>query len=147
MNLIFLRYFFYQQTRCSRGCSVNTLVINWFIHWLGHPFVQNLQDTVYPKPYELGSWNFERKFNPHHVSDVTCHVSRVTCQGSGVRCEVSGVKFHIYFFKDQGGGASLGRVCYQQGLPRLFFFFFVYKNPCVSEWEECDMTSQSSNTK
>ena len=44
-----------------------------------------------------------------------CHVSLVTCHVSGVKCHVS------QFF----GGPSRWRVCYQQGLPRLFFFIYI----------------------
>ena len=32
------------------GCSINTFMIHLFIHWVGHPFVQNLQDNVHLKP-------------------------------------------------------------------------------------------------
>ena len=46
---------------------------------LSDPIVQNLQDTVYPKPEELESWTFERMFTPNmchmHMSHVMRHVS------------------------------------------------------------------------
>ena len=51
---------------------------------LGHPFVQNLQYTLNPKPKELRSWNLERMFTPHHVSHVRCHLSGFRCQVSSV---------------------------------------------------------------
>ena len=57
-------------------------------------------------------------FIPHHVSHVWCHMSCITCQMSDVRCQMSQVTF---VFVLQSGGASCGRVCYQRGLPRLFF--------------------------
>ena len=44
------------------------------------------------------------------MSRVTCHMSPVTCHMSHVR---------LLFFFLQSGEASLGRVCYQRGLPRL----------------------------
>ena len=44
-------------------------------------------------------------------------MSRVTCHMSGVTCHVSDKKKK----KLQSGEASLGRVCYQRGLPRLVF--------------------------
>ena len=52
------------------------------IHSLSDHFVQNHQDTVYPKPYELGSKNFERTVAPPPC--VTCHLSDVTHQVSYV---------------------------------------------------------------
>ena len=57
------------QPQCSWGCSTNNFVIHSFI-WsvsqsVGDPFIENIQDTVYPKPKELGSQNFEWMFTPH----------------------------------------------------------------------------------
>ena len=88
----------------SRGCFINTFVIHSFI-LSSHPFPPNLQDTVYPKPQELGSWIFERMFTHHHVSHVMCHMSGVMCQVSYVRCHMSGVSvrcqmlfiFYLFF--------------------------------------------------
>ena len=47
---------------------------------LGYPSWKYLHNTVFPKPSELGSSNFERIFTPHHVSHVTCHVAHVMCK-------------------------------------------------------------------
>ena len=69
----------------ARFWSGSRLIINWLIHWVGDPFVQNLQDTVYPNQK---SWGAEilRECSPPSM----CHMS-------GVRCCVSGVKCHIFF--------------------------------------------------
>ena len=50
-----LFYFIYNQpTRCSRGCSINSLFIHSFFHcltdWLSHHFPPNLQNIIFPKP-------------------------------------------------------------------------------------------------
>ena len=84
------------------------------INWLTHPFPPNLSDIIDPKVLELGSWNYERMFTPHHVSHVTGH-------GTGVTCQVSRVIICILSFFRQSGGASRWRVCYQRGLPRLVY--------------------------
>ena len=47
------------------------------------------------------------------MSKVTCHVSCVTCHMSHVTCHM------FFFFFSQSGEASLWKVCYQRGLPRL----------------------------
>ena len=52
-----------------------------------------------------------------------CHMSCVTCHVSHVMCHVSGVKCHFFL----SGGASLGRVCYQQGLPCLVFTWTIFE--------------------
>ena len=49
-----------------------------------------------------------------HVSYVRCHVSHVTCH-----IHKSDKKIYIYILFGQSGWASLWRVCYQRGLPRL----------------------------
>ena len=79
-----------------------------------------------------------------HMSHVTCHASRVKCQVSCVTCHMS--HFSSSFFGQKGEAyrwrvsnqwglprlvlillqsdlPSQGRVCYQQGLPRLVFFY------------------------
>ena len=82
-------------------------------------------------------------FVPHYVACVICHVSCVTCHVSPIHitCHLSHVKkkkiiFHMkymffffsYFFLSfskknrKSGGPSCWRVCYQQGLSRLFIF-------------------------
>ena len=57
-------------------------------------------------------------FTPHHVSHVTCDVSQVRYHVSGVTCHIF---FLFFYFFLQIGWASLWRVCYQRGLPRLVF--------------------------
>ena len=47
------------------------------INLIGHPVVQNVQDTIHPKLSELGSWNCWE--NVHPPPCVTCHVSYVRC--------------------------------------------------------------------
>ena len=62
-----------------------------------------------------------------------CHMLRVTCQVSGVTCHVS--QFYLFFGgREQSGGTSWWRVCYQPGLPRLvlirnnfFLIFFIHE--------------------
>ena len=85
----------FSQTQCSWGCSTNTLVINYLIKWLGHPFPPDFQITFLPKPKELGSWRFDRMFTPHQLSHVMCHMSRARCHVSGVRCPVSHVTCQV----------------------------------------------------
>ena len=79
------------------------------INSLSDPLVQNLQDTVNTKLLELGSWNFEKMFTPHHVSHVRCQVSSVRCHMSRFRCHMSGVTCHFLSDKVVGlvGGGSV----------------------------------------
>ena len=89
-----------------------------------HGLLKYIQNTVNPKPKELGSQNFERMFIPHYVSCVMCHMSHVMCHLSPVTCHMSTKKKFKTFFVIpkkiwQRGGASQWRVCYQRGLPRL----------------------------
>ena len=76
------------QTRCNLGCSSNTFVTDWLSHSLAHPLWIHLENTFTPKPYELESWNFKRRFTlpPCHASCVVCHVSCVTRHVSHVMC-------------------------------------------------------------
>ena len=85
------RYYIYLTDPVEPGLFYNhvpLLLNNLLINWVGDPFVQNIQDTVYLKPEELESWKFERMCTPNHVSHVMCHISCVylTCHVSGVRC-------------------------------------------------------------
>ena len=116
-------------TRCNRGCSTITFVINSFIKWVSL-FLQSfkyLPNTANAKPEKLGSCNFETMFIPHYVSCVMCHSSHVMCHMSRVTCHVLRVTCNMYFFFvswkkiRQSGWASRWRVCFQQGLPRLVF--------------------------
>ena len=59
-----------------------------------------------------------------------CHMSGVTCHVSHVMCEVS--LFSLFFWGGgQSGGASLGRVCYQRGLPCLVYVVYISQFPCL----------------
>ena len=59
------------------------------------------------------------------MSHVTCHVSYVACP-----CHMSQLLFCSYNFFLQSGGATLWRVCYQRGLPRLVFQVeYPFSNP------------------
>ena len=67
------------------------------------PFVQNLQETVFSKPSELGSWNFERMFTP-----TICHMS---C----TRCDLSCFLLLLCFFDkvvELVGGGSVIKEAY-----------------------------------
>ena len=101
-NFLYLYLFYIFNRPGVAGAVLKSplLLINSFSQSVSHPFPPNLQDTFTSKPYELGTWNFERMFTSLNVSDVTCHLSCVTCQMSHVTCHVS-------------------HVCYQQALPRL----------------------------
>ena len=59
------------------------------------------------------------------MSCVTCHVSCVTCHVSRATCHVSQKKIKKWK-NGKKGGATLSRVCYQPGLPRLVFEYFEY---------------------
>ena len=50
------------------------------------------------------------------MAHVTCNISCVTCHVSNFTCHMSCVTYHFLW---QSGEASLWRVCYQWGLPRL----------------------------
>ena len=69
-----------------------------------------------------------------HVSCVLCHVSRVTCHMSHVTWKKKKKFFCFSFFLS--GGASLSRVCYQQGLPRLVIYI-VHINAKFSSCKFC----------
>ena len=94
-------------------------LIDWFINSVSEPFPPNLLIIITTKPLELGSWNFERMFTPHHVSYVRCHMSGVRCQVSGVRCQVSGVRCQVS-----------GVMCHMSGVmcqvSHLFFIYFFW---------------------
>ena len=103
---IYHEIYFFKQTRCS----INIFVIYSFINSLCPPFVQNLQYTVNSKQWLMGSWNFERMFNP-----TMCPASRVPCHMSGVRCQFSGVTCQVlsaFFLILKSGWASRWRVCF-----------------------------------
>ena len=44
---------------------------------------------LHSKPYEIETWNFERRFTSPYLSFVMCHVSCVICHMSCVMCHVS----------------------------------------------------------
>ena len=67
------------------------LVCDSLIHYLSDLSIQNLQETVNPKPKCWGA-KILREYSPPtmcHMSCVTCHLSLVMCQVSGVTCQVS----------------------------------------------------------
>ena len=82
----------------NRPGIANTSVISSFIHWLRHwpdwSFIKCLQNTFNPKPSELESWHFERRFTCPYLSSVSCHMSRVTCYMAHVSFHLS----HVFFF-------------------------------------------------
>ena len=98
-----------KQTRCSRGCSINTFKIRWSFH--SESSRHCLSKTV--RAGELKFW--ENCYPPPCVtctmSHAMCQVSCVTRQVSGVTCQESHVKCPLK--KLQIGGACCGRLCYQ----------------------------------
>ena len=79
----------------SASYNVRCLKSQRHINWLSTLH----QDFINPKPLELGSWNYERMFNPHHVSHVMCLML-------GVRWQVPCVFFYFFYkvVKLVGGG-------------------------------------------
>ena len=76
-----------------------------------------------------------------HVSHVTCHMSNVMCYMSCVTCHVSHDMCHMPKKKlnqensnEQSAGASLWRVCYQLGLPRLAYIYTLF----LTTLTQCD---------
>ena len=78
-------------------------------------------------------------FQKNWVTGDTCHMSCVMCHVSCVTCHVSHVMRHVsHVKKNNNGGASWWRVCYQRGLPRLVFWlensakawYFGRRNTC-----------------
>ena len=49
-----------------------------------------------PKPYELGSCNFERRFTSSHLWPFICNVSCVMCHMPHVMCHVSHVTCNFF---------------------------------------------------
>ena len=80
------------QTRCSRGCSINTFVIHWFSRWSFCSESSRHCLSLTKRAGELTFWD-----NVHPQTCVTCQVSGVRCQVSGVRCQVSGVTILFIF--------------------------------------------------
>ena len=52
---------------------------------------------------------------------VMCHVSHITCHMSPVTCHLYFFYFFYLKFFLQSVAASRWRVCYQQGIPHLFY--------------------------
>ena len=81
--------FSFWQSRCSRGCSINSFVINSLIKSVSQPLVQisskHCQSRT-GRARELKFWE-----NVHPTLCVMCHVSCVTCHVSTVRCHLSPV--------------------------------------------------------
>ena len=99
------------------------VICDSFIHWLSHPFFQNLPDTVSPKLKKLGSWHFERMFTPSmwYMSCAKCYMSHVMCHKSYVKCQVSQF-FFFYKVLELLGEESVDNV----GVPHPVFHHFVY---------------------
>ena len=98
-----------EQTQCSRGCSTNTFVTHSFIQSL-NLFKKYLHNILTPKPYKLGSYNFEGRFTSSHLLCVT----------------------RSKFFFLQNNEFSLLRVCYQPGLHyHIIWFSFALKHLIV----------------
>ena len=83
-----------------------------------HPYVQNLQYTVYLKPSELGSWDFESA-HPHHMSHVMCHVS----VGGGF---VFNGAYPVYFFSRAWAGGCKFRLFLELEIDLWIFCFLVW---------------------
>ena len=117
-----------QQSQCSCNCSLNTFIINWLIEssFCSESSRHSISQTV-----RAGELKYLENIHPppcvtchmSHIKCVTCNMSWVMCPNnlSGVTWKVSYVTF--FFFSV---GASLWRVCYQRGLPRLVLFIFTY---------------------
>ena len=65
---------------------------NWLIHWVGHPFVQNLQESWINTLSIPNRKNWGAEILRECLPPTMCHMSHVPCQVSCVRCHVSGVK-------------------------------------------------------
>ena len=80
-------HIFSLQTNFWRVCYQRGLphIVNKMIQSLSHPFPPNLQNTITPKPYQLGT------FTSIHVLHVTCRMSCVMCHMSYATCHVSQV--------------------------------------------------------
>ena len=64
-----------------------------------YPVYFHVKDQLHcPKPYNLESINFERRFTSPHMSCVRCHMSGVRCQVSNVTCHMSRVTCHVSQF-------------------------------------------------
>ena len=100
-----------KQTRCSRGCSTNSFVINKGKWWCVDIYSKHCQSQT-GQARELKFWE-----NVHptlcvmfYVSRVTRHLSPVTCHRSFVPCHLSHVVFFNIFFikkKERGNISSL----------------------------------------
>ena len=86
---------------------------------------------IYPKPFELGSWNSETIFTTPCVSHVTCHLSCVMCHVSHVTCPNEEEKINQI---TKNGAASWWRVYYEQGLPCLVSYGSVQWQSKSFQW-------------
>ena len=87
------------QTRCSQGCSTNTLMTRESVILLF---------TFTLKLYELGTWHLERMFTSLHMAHVRCHVSRVTCHKSHSTLNLFWIFFYLIFYWQSGGARVVG---------------------------------------
>ena len=54
-------------------------------------FLLIFETYITPKPWELGTWNFDTIFTTPYVSSVTCQMTGVRCRVSHIRCHMSHV--------------------------------------------------------
>ena len=88
-----------------------------------HPLWKYLQKNLHGQTVRAKELKFWEKIYLH--TPVTCH-----CHMSEVMCHMSCVLFFLYFFW-RGGGEQSGdtywwRVCYQQGLNQIVFFYLTF---------------------
>ena len=86
-----ISYLFTRTGVAGAALQTASSLIHSLIQSVSDPFPPNLQDTFNTKPYELGTWHFERMFTSLQVSHITCHVSHVRCHMS--------IDFNFIFYK------------------------------------------------
>ena len=115
------------QTRCSRAVLQTPSSL---IDKASHPFPPNLQNSITPKPLELGTWNIDTMFTTCHMSCVTCNIF-VSSSFSFINICIF---FYIFYFYCLYliGEACWWRVCYQRGLLRLVkpWIYVIYVCKC-----------------
>ena len=110
-----------KQTLWIRGCSTNSLVINWFTDSL----IESSFSSKFSRHHKfqtIRAWELTFWENFHPPPCVKCPMSHVTRPMLGVTCLMSGVTCQVYFFLfRRSGGVCRLRVCYQWGPPRLVY--------------------------
>ena len=99
--------------RFSRGCSTNTFVIKYLIHYFSQQSSssQSSKHCLSQNNLRARELKLERTFTPNLVSHVMCHVSHVTCH---VSCVTSHVSLSFIIFLNNlmelvGGGSVINR--------------------------------------